>query len=434
MLLFLCLAVLAYQAYRKDARPDILQAMWIVSGLGSASFAASALFYGATTPDWLQGWVYTLRAVPYDAACAIVALLVVRSVGNKYPKLRRWLLVAPWLFGGAIISGMVSAVVFPVPALAEYTPVSVELLAMKARTIPELVYPCLTGTVFAIEMVRRNTPSLLLRVQYFFLCLASVCFINLVLLAIYGTYLRINTVPTASELGLIDWQLSAQTYMVGLGCLGYFFGAALYHSDEERERLIGKFQHWIRFRHDLELVFDQTFGSDLKFGKGLGHSQINSHYYSATRWLHNHSTNGGYSQFDEDMGEKLFLLLGILTFSRDRYQLIKALRDIQQEIIQISDPASRIFVNIDKRFRYDIRQDALFQAIGPALAIADGSGKYLPLKVQPDWLQLSLLMASRVGFIPQFAKGTKYEEAAEHVKADILSAYLFGSRNTLETM
>lgn len=429
-LLILCLSVLAYRFHRRDARPEILRAMWLVSGMGAVAFLISALSSGATTPEWLQGWIYTLRAVPYHAACTIIALLVVRSVGNKYPRLIPWLRAAPWSFGAAVISALVMSLVFPVPALEEYTRVAWwELALLKARNVPELLYPLLTGVVFAVEMVRRETPSRILRLQYFSLAVASSCFVGLVLVAGYGTYLRVNAVPAAAQLPAVEWQLSLQTYLVGLGCLGYFLGVALYHSDQERERLVSKFERWVGFRHDLELAFDQNFGDHLVLGKGLGHSNVDELYYLSACGLNGSSGSGdGYSQWDEDRGEKLFLLLGLLTVSHERYELARDLYEAQQDVIRSSDLASRIFVHMDRNFRYDIQEDAVFQAIRPALSIAGGTRDYSPLADQPQWVQLAVLLASETGLVAPEARGSQYDRAVEHVEPRVREAYVSSSR------
>lgn len=429
-LLGLCIAVLIYRFFRKEARPEILRAMWVVSGIGAAAFMFSMLFASADRPDWLQGWVYTFRAVPYHAACSVIALLVVRSVGNKYPRLLPWLKAAPWVFGAAVASALVFSIFNPVPALDEYEPVSQGLLLLKIRSVPELLYPILTGVVFATEMLRRQTPSAILRLQYFFLSLASACFAGLILVAGYGTYLRINETPTAAELPALEWQLSLQVSLMALGCLGYFLGVALYHSDEERERIVRQFEDWIRFRHDLELAFDQNFGDGLVLGKGLGNSAADERYYmSITQLNQKLIDDNGYSRHDEDRGEKLFLLLGLLTVSEERYSLAKSLHEAQDNIIRNSDLASRIFVHMDRNFRYDIRADAVFQAIAPALAIANAHADYLPLEKQAKWIQLAVLMASEIGFIPAKARGTDYETASRNVSSPVLRAYAASRRS-----
>lgn len=419
-------ACVAYRLFRPEARKEVATYLIALSAMAATSYTFSIFFASPDASDRVQGVMYTVRALPYDFALVVLSFLVARSVGNKYPRLIPILIRSPLVFGTCAVSAFLFALVFPVPALQEFGSQPPTFLLLKARNVPELVYPALVGYVYLKELIRSDPPAWTLRVQNGSGLLGSAALVGLVATAIWVNFLKLRPeIPDPEKIDQITFCLSVENWCLLAACIGFFLTLAFYHSEQERDRLIGNFLEWIRFRHELELAFDQNFGDHLLLGRGLGSPTVTECFHRTSRLLSDPRHNPhGFTVQDEEKAEKLFLLLALVRVSEHRYQMIMRLSERHRELVRSSDLASRIFVYMDPTVRYDIRQDTLYSAIPPVLAISNGAPEGRgDLQSEPQWVQLAVLMARDAGFISDSARGTIYDNPRSSVSSTVLAAY-----------
>lgn len=426
ILLVLACGLAAWRLYRKDVKPEAVTAIAVVSFLGALCFAISGVFYSPEQSDRLQGILYTVRAIPYDVGLIALSWFMIQSIGKKYPRSELLLSTAPGVFLVCWVSAFAVAIAHPMPALEEYSNFSLHFLLLKARNIPELIYPMLSGFVFLRELSQKELPGRILRLQNASFLIASLGFTGLVSVAMYVNVLKVLVESSAERAGQIGFSLLLESVFLAVAAAGWIGGAILDYSEDEREQHVQEIDEWIRLRHEIETGFDAAFGERLVLGRGLGNDTATARYYQACEHLGGPSYES-LSAHDQEKGEKLFMLLGLLSVERDSARLAYRLWFAQDRLRNHSEFASALFVKMDASFRYDIRNDALFEAIEPALTLyAAGRDDLIHLRNYPYWVQLSALLAMDVGFLSSNRGGVseKSNQPSPYLADEaVLSAY-----------
>ncbi len=402
------LLISAYALWRKDARPEILRAGALLNLLGAACWGFAAYFSSEDASNALQSVVYNVRAIPFDAAIAYIAWLLARSIANNQPRAADLLRNAWLLIGACWLFGFVVGLFLPVPALEEFGPTPPEFLLLKVRNGAEWVVLLLVLVVFAGELLKRETPSRTVRLQNGAMTFAAVCFLALASNFIYGSVLRVLSLSPAEKSSMIDLHLYAETLLLGVGGVAYMAGLFLYHSHEERERLLDLFREWIKLRHDIETRFDLAYSNGLECGDATGY------FYRACTYL----------ELTSEQRQKALDLVKLLSILRTEPDdtLLGRLSDVHERLRRNSGLASRVFVQIDGRVLYDIRHDPLFSAAAPAISLFR-LRTTLFLRRSEDWTQLAALLAADAGFLPAPVAHRLLREHPPPIKRNVLSAY-----------
>lgn len=402
------LLITAYALWRRDARPEILRAGALLNLLGAACWGFAAHFSSEDASNALQSVVYNVRAIPFDAAIAYIAWLLARSIANNRPRAADLLRNAWLVIGVCWLFGFVVGLFLPVPALEEFGPTPPEFLLLKVRNFAEWAVLLLVLVVFAGELLKPETPPRMVRLQNGAMTFAAVCFLALASNFIYGSILRVLSLSPAAKSSMIDLHLYAETLLLAVGGVAYMAGLFLYHSHEERERLLDLFGEWIKLRHDIETRFD------LAYSNGLGRTDATGYFYRASMDL-------GLTGDQRQKALDLVKLLSVLKTEPDD-TLLGRLTDVHERLRRNSGLASRVFVQIDGRVLYDIRHDPLFSAAGPAIHLFRVRTT-LFLWRSEEWTQLAALLSADAGFLPQPVADRILEENMPAVRRRVLSAY-----------
>jgi hypothetical protein len=400
-------AIILYSLWRTDARREILRVGALLNLVGAACWGLPGLLVGPEAPERLQGIAYNLKAVPFDAATAYVCLLLAESLAKKHPRLEAVLRSSWWVLALFMLYSMLFAVLRPLPALEEFERAPASFLLFKARNLPEIFYVTLAGAVFFLETFRSGVRPRTLRLQNACFSLASIFFFLLLAGAIFASVVRVLPLPPERVEGLIALHLAQERLLLVLGGLSYTAGLFLYHSGEEQQRLLGRFLRWIRYRRNLEIDFDFYYGD--RFGQKL-----------VARRLQAAARRRRLPPTEADAAQNVLKLAGLLYVREDRDLLVRNLHDFQAELLKDTDLASRIFVRIEGNVRYDVRDDALFRAIDPALELADARTEP-DLLDRPEWVQLAALATDDAGLLPAPKKGTFLR--GRTIRGSVLSAY-----------
>lgn len=405
--------ITAYALKRRDARPQVLRIAALLTSVGGVCWAASAFFSSPSEPERVQTAIYNVRAVPFDASVICIAWLVNRSIGHNHPKTSRWLSTAPYVLGVCWLAGLIYGLLNPLPAAQEFGPTPPDFLVLKIRNLAELFYVTLGGVIFLREALAASVASVVVRLQNLSMAFACACFFALTCNFMYGSVLRV--MPQSSEkVALLKEHLSLEAHLLGAAGVGYTLGLVLYHSQEERERILELFRAWIRLRHEVETDLDFTFPA------GLSNGVVTAYFYRAAVGLA--SSPGGFPVEDRDKSMTLFKLLALLTNSPTRQQLALSLLEIQTRLSRTSDVSSRILVRIDGDVRYDIAQDLIFEALKPALSLK-GFLEPLDLQEEDTWVQLAAVMAADARFLDSSLDEEVMRNPKLHINEQVVVAY-----------
>ena len=408
-ILFVNFALIAgYASWRRDARPEILRAGALLNLVGGLCWSFSAYFSSEGGSEALQTIVYNVRAIPFDVAIAYIAWLLARSIGNNRPRANALLRNAWILVGCCWLFGFVVGFFTPAPALEEFGPTPPAFLLLKVRNLAEWLVLLLVLVVFAGELIKRETSSRTVRLQNAAMTFAAVCFLALASNFIFGSVLRVVSLPPAQKSSMIDLHLYAETLLLGVGGLAYMVGLFLYHSHEERERMLDLFRGWIGLRHDIETRFDRTYSNGLESGDATGY------FYRASASL-------GLSGPETRRALDLVKLLSALATEPDD-ALLSRLAEVHGRLERNSDFASRVFVQIGGRVLYDIRYDSLYSASRPAIDLVLHRTTSF-LRRSEEWTQLAALLAADAGILPPPVADSVIDAKLSPVHPNVRTAY-----------
>jgi drug/metabolite transporter superfamily protein YnfA len=388
--------------------------------VGAAAHLLGGLFWvlsvvAVDAPGRVQVLLGALRALPYEFALAYVCYLVVRSVGKNHPRTARVLATGPYALPCLpFLTGAVCVVFFPQQAIDYVTPGTAELLVPRARNLVEAGYLVLITTVFLRETLRRSTR--LLRTQNACLTVAGLSLLAAILANLGIAAARVLISDRGDLARFLGAAHAVQLAAMSLAGVGFLVGIVLYHSAEEREALLERCRDWIKHRYEIEAAAYNVFGAGLCNSESG--ARVAGYFYRAAAML-------GIPRQQQEQGRLTVALLALMLDPRYR-GLVSEVRAAQRELLGAPEFDGFSLARLGGRVRYDIRDDALYNALEPAQSLARANppknpdpGR-LPL---PCWVQLAAVLAADAGFLPEPARSNILGGHTDHATAHVLHAY-----------
>lgn len=407
-------AMLLYVRLRPDYRryPVLFGALanlsgglfWVLSGVA------------VETPGRVQVLFGALRALPYEFALAYVCYLVARSIGKNHPRTERVLATGPYVLPLLpFVIGTVCAIFFPQPAIDSVAPGTAELLVPRLRNFVEIGYLMLITSVFFRASLRRSTPTL--RIQNVSLTVVGLSFLTALAANLIIAAGRVLAPDRAALNPLLDlWHTVQLAAMTLAGC-GFLIGIAFYYSAEEREALLERCRDWIRHRHEIEAAAYFVFGAGL--GASASGAKTAAYFYRSAAML-------GITHRQQEQGRLTVALLALMI--DPRYQeLVTKVQAAQSELLDNPDSAGLYLGHLGDRIHYDIRDDALYNALEPALTLAelaDTSSRTQADHLPPVWVQLAAVLAADARFLPEPTRSIILNGRSQHATVRVLDTYL----------
>lgn len=421
-LLLWSVAMFSWTICRPTARAGVLRHGSFITLFGAGCYAVAGLLPWAEQPDWAQTLFYNVRAVPFMAAVGYIGYVLAANQAKKSPTLEAMCASAPRVLGTFWILVVVLGLLFPSPVFEETAPTAPSFVVLKLRNLAEFFFLAVSGIVFAKEVVRRqDVPSSALRIQHATLCLGSICFSLLVLNSFATALARSLNLPDRLDAPITSLHDPVQQLTLAAGGLAYMVGLFLYESGQENVRIIALLRKWIQRRHDLETSFDAA-------GNRVG-NRFTEHYF------HKAADDPAVAltpQERENAAYMVKLLAHLDHQPESRGSQIASLSRLQSELSRTNDVASRLFVKIEGNARYDIREDALYAAMTPALILAQRKARHR-LVGEKGWVQLAAITAADAGHLPPEQKEAILGPNASLAKGSILEAYSFAKLTEEDT-
>ena len=401
--------------WRSDARPRILKTGALITLLGAGSYALSGVLYPLNESALVDSFIQNVTTAPFWAAIAYICYVLAANQAKKSPILERICICCPVFLGILWSFIFVHNLIFPASSGGSVADPAAPYPWIEVfRTIFEFFFLAVSAVVFGKEAVRRRlVPSYVMRVQHISLFLGSVSFCTLVANSFIAAVVQAAEVSSVVEATVLAAHLPIQLLTLAAGGAFYMVGLFLYHSDEEIQWIHHSIRKWVKIRHNIEVEFYLRFG-----GHAVGDSFTTRYFNSTAKSIENiYSSPQAW-----DSAVYLIKLLGYLTDVGNESEEIRKLSTLQAKLSRTTDVASRLFVKIEGNINYDITNDGLFKAIGPALFLTQKNSK-LQLIGQEEWIQCAAVVAADAGYLGSEKKQIILNPANSCVKRSILDAY-----------
>lgn len=399
-------------------RPDYRRYPVLFGALANLSGGLFWVLSGAAveTPGRVQVLFGALRALPYEFALAYVCYLVVRSIGKNHPRTERVLATGPYVLPLLpFLIGTVCAIFFPQPAIDSVVPGTAELLVPRLRNFVEIGYLMLITSVFFRASLRRSTP--ILRIQNASLTVVGMSFLTALAANLIIAAARVLAPDRAALNPLLDlWHTVQLAAMTLAGC-GFLIGIAFYYSAEEREALLERCRDWIRHRHEIEAAAYSVFGTGL--GASASGAKTAAYFYRSAAML-------GILPRQQEQGRLTIALLALM-LDPGYQELVTKVQAAQRELLDNPESASLYLGHLGDGIHYDIRDDALYNALEPARTLSELANTRScsqPDHLPPVWIQLAAALAADARFLPEPAQRMILSGRSQHASPRVLDTYL----------
>jgi hypothetical protein len=426
-----CAFFVGYRIIRPDARPRFIMLAAALCAFVSFAFGRTAL--PGFDPYRAQVLQSTLVGVAICLGWSIVCLKLAESLEAVGVSRRAHaaLRSCPYGLGVALLCNLAIGLTWPVPVLEfeagapfHYLPYKLVLL------VPEAFYVTLAGYFF-LKMSGPHVQVGRIRAQNYAFAAGSFFLALIALNAMVNAAVRVFA-PLDVRLGLVEPILKIELLMTMLFVSAFAVGAALYHTQGERAKMLARFARWLNARKALDQQLWYFAGS----GWG-GHASALQHVARASSELHHRALDDteegvqpGFFPGDSQKAINVLKLLilheskGHLSKGDSPRELIFLLLRLHNYLLREStlSPASWDIVRANnKHYAYSLASDPLREPIEKLSPLLGGYYSTTSLLREPEWLQLASVAAADEDLLP--ATLTQQIDEGVGVKRRVTTAY-----------
>lgn len=215
----------------------------------------------------------------------------------------------------------------------------------------------------------------------------------------------------------------AQLASAGVMAVGFISGIALYRSAEHRERVLARYQDWIRRRYQVEDAAYRRFTRPLLDDSKPGARVIG--------YLQRAGASLRISPRELEQGRLTVALLALESTraSENANDTMSALETDQKELLEAEELVRRPFPLLAGNITYDLRDDDLYIALSAARRIRDGSMNGDHTNSPELWEQLAAVLAADAGFVPEpNSRSEILSGASDHATQEVMRSYMDAKR------
>jgi len=337
----------------------------------------------------------------------------------------------PYGLGAALLCNLTIGLAWPVPVLEfeagapyHYLPYKLVLL------VPETFYVSLAGYFF-LKMSGPHVQVGRIRAQNYAFAAGSFCLTLITLNAMANVAVRVFA-PQDFRLRLVEPILRVELLMTILFVSAFAIGAALYHTQGKRAKMLARFARWLNARKALDQQLWYFAGS----GWG-GHAPALEHVTRASAELslraQKDKADGeqpGFSPGDSQKALdalKVLILqqsktrLGIGTNTRELTFLLLRLQNYLLREATLPQASWDIVRANGKHYTYSLASDPLHAPIEKIPLLLSGDPSTHDLLREPEWLQLASVAAADEDLLPTML--TRQIVEGIGVRRRVLTAY-----------
>lgn len=405
------LALSLYKLLNPERRPDLVKLSISRCALCGVAFAISGVAK-VVEPESYRLQVLTLAPVNLAIILVVsgICTMQARSYGtvDVSPKARDLLRHSKCIFILTFGVSIALSLLWPVPAQKDFDPApAIYLLDRALVTFPEMVFPGIAAYV-AFQATRSQEPVGRIRVQQASFFVSHVVLASVGISTFSAVCYRVFVENAERRKELIELSHKLDLIIVTTIAFTFLIGVFLYYGNDERTRIITRFNLWRRKRerweHRLRTLDDKTVAQQYpRYGNIKG---------AAAELIERSKQEGkdyGFGYEDVRKSELTFKVLRVVlspSGSVDREEDAELLRLVKysESLLRersTSEMSWTITGDSNGEVTFDLRTDPLLEVARRVRTFLLSSTTRSQLVDEPQWFQLAVLSAADAGILAE---------------------------------